>query len=118
MKILFRIGALVLITAVVFATLGPARYRPHAPLGQDGEHALAFVLVGLAVGLSFSQRRLRVAAATILLIGLLEIMQLWAPGRHARLEDFMVDAAAACLGLAGAAATGWLTARLHGSRSR
>lgn len=111
MKIFFRIGAFVLITAVVFATLGPARYRPHAPLGQDGEHALAFILLGLAVGL-------RVAAVAILLIGLLEIMQLWAPGRHARLEDFLVDAAAACLGLVGAAAIGWLTARLRGSVSR
>ena len=118
MKIFFRIGAFVLITAVVFATLGPPRYRPHAPLGQDGEHALAFVLLGLAVGLSFPQRRLRVAAVAILLIGLLEIMQLWAPGRHARLEDFLVNATAACLGLVAAAAIGWLAARLRGSISR
>ncbi|MCP1998718.1 VanZ family protein [Nitrobacter winogradskyi] len=118
MKILFRLGTAALIAAVIFATLGPARYRPHSQLGQDGEHALAFVLVGLAVGLSFPQRRLRVAAIAIVLIGILEIMQRWAPGRHARLEDFLVDAAAACLGLVGAAAIGWLAARLHGSRSR
>ena len=32
--------------------------------------------------------------------GLIEILQLWAPGRHARLEDFVVDALAACVGLA------------------
>jgi hypothetical protein len=86
MKILFRMGAAILIAAVMFATLGPPRYRPHSPLGQDGEHAFAFVLVGLAVG--FPQRRLLVAAVSVMLIGLLEIMQLWAPGRHARLEDF------------------------------
>lgn len=115
MVILFRIGTAVLIAAVVFATLGPAHYRPHAPLGQNGEHALAFVLVGLAVSLSFPRRRLRAAGATILLTGFLEIMQLWAPGRHARLGDFLVDAAAAGLGIAGAAAIGWLTARLRGS---
>ncbi len=118
MKILFRIGTAALIAAVVFATLGPARYRPHSPLGQDGEHALAFVLVGLSVGLSFPRRRWRVAAMVIVLIGILELMQRWAPGRHARLEDFLVDAAAACLGLVGAAAIGWLTARLRGARSR
>lgn len=76
MMILFRIGASILIAAVVFATLGPAHYRPHSPLGQDGEHALAFVLVGLAVCLSFPQQRLRVAAVSAVLIGLLEIMQL------------------------------------------
>lgn len=118
MKILFRMGAFLLIAAVVFATLGPPRYRPHSPLGQDGEHALAFVLVGLAVGFAFPQRRLVVAAVSVVLIGLLEIMQLWAPGRHARLEDFLVDAMAACIGLAVAAVVGRLAVRWSGSRAR
>jgi hypothetical protein len=116
MKIFFRMGAFILIAAVVFATLGPPRYRPHSSLGQDSEHAFAFVLVGLAVGLAFLQRRLLVAATSIVLIGLLEIMQLWAPGRHARLEDFLVDAATACIGLAFAAAAGWFAARWSESR--
>lgn len=118
MRNLFRMGAFALIAAVVFATLGPPRYRPHSSLGQDGEHALAFVLVGLAVGLAFPHRHLLVAAASVMLIGLLEIMQLWAPGRHARLEDFLVDAVAACAGLAVAAASGWFAARWNGSRSQ
>jgi VanZ family protein len=118
MKILLRIGAAVLIAAVVFATLGPPRYRPHSPLGQDGEHALAFVLVGLAVGLAFPRRKLLVAAASIILIGVLELMQLWAPGRHARLEDFVVDAVTACVGHAGAAVIGWLAARWRSPASQ
>jgi VanZ family protein len=118
MRNLFRMGAFALIAAVVFATLGPPRYRPHSSLGQDGEHALAFVLVGLAVGLVFPHRHLLVAAVSVMLIGLLEIMQLWAPGRHARLEDFLVDAVAACAGLAVAAASGWFAARWNGSRSQ
>jgi VanZ family protein len=118
MKVLFRLSAAVLIAAAVFATLGPPRYRPHSPLGQDGEHALAFVLVGLALGLAFPQRRLFVAAVSVVLIGLLELMQLWAPGRHARLEDFLVDAATACIGLAIAAVIGWFAARWRGSSSR
>jgi VanZ family protein len=116
MKILFRLSAAVLIAAVVFATLGPPRYRPHSPLGQDGEHALAFVLVGLAVGLAFSQRRILTAIATVVLTGALELMQFLAPGRHARLEDFVVDASAACVGLAGAALIGWLTAWWRGPK--
>ena len=40
------------------------------------------------------------------MIGVLELLQLWAPGRHARLEDFVVDALAACAGLAVAAGAG------------
>jgi VanZ family protein len=34
------------------------------------------------------------------MIGALEVLQLWAPGRHARIEDFAVDALAACVGFA------------------
>jgi hypothetical protein len=46
MTILLRVFAWCLAAAVAFATLGPPGYRPHSNLGQDGEHALAFVLWG------------------------------------------------------------------------
>ena len=52
------------------------------------------------------------------LAGLLEILQMWAPGRRARLEDFLVDAATACIGLAIAAVIGGFAARSRGSRSQ
>jgi VanZ family protein len=103
MTLILRIIAWLLTAAVTFATLGPPRYRPHSELGQDGEHALAFVLVGLAFGLAYPQRRLLTAGIAVVLIGVLEMLQLWMPGRHARLEDFVVDALAACAGIAVAA---------------
>ncbi|MHC2327523.1 hypothetical protein ACVI3S_005543 [Bradyrhizobium diazoefficiens] len=93
MSILVRAFAWLLAAAVAFATLGPPGLRPHSDLGQDGEHALAFILVGLAFGLAYRKRRLAAAAVSVILIGLLELMQFWTPGRHARLEDFLVDAA-------------------------
>ena len=34
------------------------------------------------------------------MIALLEALQLWAPGRHARMSDFAVDAVAALVGFA------------------
>jgi len=95
-----RLVAWLLAAAVTFATLGPPRLRPHLGIGQDGEHALAFLVVGLAFGLAYSQRRLAVSVIAVVLIGILELMQLIAPGRHARLEDFAVDALAACIGVA------------------
>ncbi len=51
------------------------------------------------------------AAGTIVLIGVLEILQLWVPGRHARLEDFVVDALAASAGLLLVTAIEWIRAR-------
>jgi VanZ family protein len=107
MNLILRIIAWLLTAAVTFATLGPARLRPHSDLGQDGEHALAFVLVGLAFGLAYPRRRMLTAAAAVILIGVLEMLQLWMPGRHARLEDFIVDALAACAGIAAASALDW-----------
>jgi VanZ family protein len=98
-----RLSAWLLAAAVTFATLGPPRFRPHANLGQDGEHALAFVLIGLAFGLAYRQHRLLSAAIAVVLTGALEVAQFWAPGRHARLEDFIVDALAACAGFVVAA---------------
>ena len=100
-----------LAAAVTFATLGPPRYRPHADLSQNGEHALAFVLVGLAFGLAYKKNRMATALVTIVFTGAIEVLQFWAPGRHARISDFMVDAAAACAGLALAATLDWIVSR-------
>ena len=47
--------------------------------------------------------------------GLIEILQFWAPGRHARFEDFVVDALAACVGLAAAALYDWTIKRTQRS---
>jgi VanZ family protein len=117
MIILLRIIAWLLAAAVTFATLGPATLRPHSEMGQNNEHGLAFILVGLAFGLAYPRRRLAVAAIAVVLIGLLELMQLWAPGRHARLEDFLVDAATACIGFALAAAIYLIVARFRTNAS-
>jgi len=111
MNIVLKMIAWILAAAVAFATLGPATYRPHSDLSQNGEHALAFVLVGLAFGLAYGRNRWVTAAISVVVIGLLEILQLWIPGRHARLEDFVVDALAACVGLALAAGLDWAIKR-------
>ena len=104
MSIVFKLIAWCLAAAIAFATLGPPGSRPHASsLGQDGEHALAFVLLGLAFGLAYARNRLFTAIMVVGLTGLVEILQFLAPGRHARLEDFLVDALAACAGIAAVA---------------
>ncbi|MBH5399700.1 VanZ family protein [Bradyrhizobium sp. CNPSo 4010] len=115
MSIFIRTFAWLLAAAVTFATLGPPGLRPHSDLGQDGEHALAFAMVGLAFGLAYPRRRPLIAAVAVVLIGVLELMQFWAPGRHARLVDFLVDAATACLGFALAAAADWLLSHFRTS---
>jgi VanZ family protein len=111
MTLIFRIIAWLLTAAVTFATLGPPSYRPHSALGQEGEHALAFVLVGLALGLAYTRHRLLTAGIAVVLIGVLELLQFAMPGRHARWGDFVVDALAACAGIAVAAVIEWIIQR-------
>ncbi len=104
MTIFLRLIAWMLAVAVTFVTLSPPQFRPHAHLGQNGEHALAFILVGLSFGFAYRHNRLLIAPVAVVMTGAIEILQFWAPGRHARLSDFVVDALAACAGLAMAAA--------------
>ena len=115
--IFLRLFAWSLAAAVTFATLGPASLRPHSHLGQNGEHTLAFILIGIAFGFAYARHRLLTSAVAVVLIGLLEILQLWAPGRHARVEDFVVDALTACAGIAFAAGMDWATQRLRWNQS-
>jgi VanZ family protein len=116
MTIILKLLAWLLAAAVTFATLGPPRFRPHSDLGHNGEHALAFILVGLAFGLAHPRHRLLTAIAVVM-IGTLEILQVWMPGRHASLEDFVVDALAACAGLAIAATLDWAVQRMRRANS-
>jgi len=113
MTTILRIIAWLLAAAVTFATLGPVRMRPHSDLGQNGEHALAFVLLGLAFGLAYTENRSRTAVIAVILIGALELLQLAVPSRHARLEDFIVDALTACVGFVVAAGVDWTMKRLR-----
>ena len=110
MTTLLRLIAWLLAALVTFATLGPPSSRPHSDLGQIAEHGLAFILVGLAFGFAYPQHRLRNATVAVVMTGVLEIVQIWMPGRHARLTDFVVDAIATCIGFVIAASLARATA--------
>jgi len=111
MTSLLRMGAWLLAAAVTFFTLGPPHYRPHVLLGQDADHSLAFLLVGLAFAFAYPEHRRVAMIISVVLIGALELLQLVSPGRHARLEDFVVDALAAVAGFALASVLEWATRR-------
>ena len=115
MTIILRLFAWGLAAAIAYATLGPATQRPHSNLGQNGEHAFAFVLLGLAFGLAYARASGRTAVLVIVYTGLIEVLQFLAPGRHARLQDFLVDALAASLGLVAATALDWTIRRTQRS---
>ncbi|UVK45116.1 hypothetical protein BPNPMPFG_000614 [Mesorhizobium sp. AR07] len=95
---LSRIAALALLAIIVFATLSPIQMRPHiAP--ANVERALAYVLLGLAMALGFPNRLYQTVIFVVVIAGVLELLQIIDPGRHARLIDALVKAFAGVIGI-------------------
>ncbi len=89
-----------LLVVIVFLTLSPASYRPVTQVGHDMEHLLIYLMLGIAFGVGYARQWWPVALGLVGFTAAVEFAQLFVPGRHARLSDFVIDAAAVCLGVA------------------
>ena len=110
---LFRLFAWICIAAIGILSLVAPSLRPVTFLPHDLEHAAIFAIAGALSGLGYPDRPIHSSAALIVFAGAIEIAQLFVPGRHARLSDFLIDALAACagVGLAVVAASLWTLRR-------
>jgi VanZ family protein len=106
-------GCVLLLVIAVLSFVPPA-YRPITSFPHSIEHIAIYAFTGLAFGLSQPTRYvswflwLGFYAATI------EIVQLWVPGRHARMSDFVIDVVGLSIGLGMGA---MLTVRQRGGTS-
>jgi VanZ like family len=94
------------LTAIVILTLVPAGLRPVSALPHVYEHLAVFLLIGFAFGIGYPGQRLVIGIAALPTIGMLELLQLFVPGRHARLSDFAVNLVGALIGLIAAYGVG------------
>ena len=80
------------VAMIVVLSLVPGWARPHNQLGLPGEyeHLVAYMLTAGTLGLAYRKATIRVLLLTLLVIcaALLEIAQIWVPGRTAQLIDF------------------------------
>ena len=91
MKALCAIAAWLLATAIVVVHMVPPAYRPVSAASHGLEHMAIFFALGLAYGVAYQNRlRVLVVALPAFCAGV-EVMQIWIPGRHARLTDFLID---------------------------
>jgi VanZ family protein len=88
-----------LILGLVIVTVVPASDRPMTGLSHHFEHFIAFALVGLTFGMAYTRHLPTILLSAIIFTLALELCQIPLATRHARLADFVVDAAAACLGI-------------------
>ena len=104
---LLRVLAWALIGTILFLSLSPPAMRPVTGAPSNVEHLAMFGLSGLAFGLGYRFSHRLQATGLIAFCGAVEILQMFVPGRHARLTDFVIDAAASCVGVF----IGWLLLR-------
>lgn len=96
---LAQIVAWGLATGIVVLSLVPPGFRPQTVAPHHLEHLAIFAATGFAFGLGFDQKRSLLAIYLVVFAGSVEFLQLFAPGRHARLSDFIVDASSIFGGL-------------------
>ena len=99
MQKIFQLVAWLLALAIIVLSLGPPSIRPVTGAGHNVEHLLIFLATGAAFGLGYPRRFGLLAFALLGFAAAIEMAQIYIPGRHARLSDFFVDAAASCLGV-------------------
>lgn len=104
----FQIAAWLLAAAIVVVSLIPPSHRPTTGTSQGLEHVSIFLATGAAFGFGYPNRSWILAPALVAFAGAIELAQLWAPGRHARMSDFLLDAAACCIGVGAA----WMLLKL------
>src|SRR5262245_14082749 len=99
MRTFFQAVAWLLAFAIIILSLGPPSVRPSTGAAHDLEHFLIFLAMGTSFGFGYAHRLLFLVLAQGAFAGAIEVAHIWVPGRHARMSDFLVDAAAACLGI-------------------
>ena len=99
MQKLFQVAAWLLALAIIVLSLGPPSIRPITGAGHSLEHLLIFLATGVAFALGYPRQFWLLAIALLAFAAAIEIAQIWVPGRHARLSDFLIDATVSCLGV-------------------
>jgi VanZ family protein len=101
-----RIVAWLALAAIVVLSLVPPGARPTTFFPHKIEHAGIFFVDGIAFGIAYRGYEWLSSIGAVIFCAGIELAQLMIPGRHARLSDFFVDAAAICVGIfAGSALT-------------
>ncbi|CAO4145593.1 VanZ family protein [Methylorubrum extorquens] len=96
---LARLATPIAVLAIAVLSWLPGSQRPHTGASGQVEHAVAYALTAAGIVVGFPQRILAIALASIGVAAVLEIGQLWIPGRTSQVIDFLASAGGAIVGL-------------------
>jgi len=95
-----RLMAWLILAAIIALTFVPPMWRPVSGFPQAVEHFAIFLLMGGTFALGYRGHAASIGLTAILFAAGLEVLQMFTPGRHARLSDFFVNAFGICAGIA------------------
>jgi VanZ family protein len=99
LKSVARSAAWLLAAVIVILSLVPPDLRPETGAPHAVEHLSIYAAAGLAFAIGYDRHEIRLATLLVVFAAVVEMSQLLVHGRHARLSDFAVDAAALIAGL-------------------
>ena len=99
MRLACRIFAWSLAAAIIVLSVVPPSIRPTTQASHGLEHFAIFLITGVAFAAAYPNRLKTLLGLLILFCAAIELVQIWVPGRHARMTDFIVDALGSCFGL-------------------
>jgi hypothetical protein len=71
-------------SAIVVLTAVPPNLRPTTDAPHDIEFAAAFLITGILFSLAYAGRERILSVGAVIFCAIIEILQLYVPGRHAR----------------------------------
>jgi VanZ family protein len=82
-------------------SLLPGQDRPRSGAAGEFEHLFAYLVTAVVLGVGYPEHtsQVRLALFLVLLAGLMEICQLWIPGRHSEVSGFLGSSTGAILGM-------------------
>ena len=114
------VAAISSLLAICAASLVPGEFRPHTTILPGAfEHVATYGVAAFFLCLAYHRRLSPIRLVLFLTTygALLELGQLWVPGRHGQLSDVMADFAGASIGVSIASALGAFAAkRMAGAR--
>jgi VanZ family protein len=94
-----RVIAWFLLLVIVVLSVVPPSLRPTTSAPHQIEHAAIFIAAGISFGMAYLGREWILSIGAIIFCTAIELVQVYVPGRHARISDFVVDVTAAVLGV-------------------
>jgi VanZ family protein len=87
-----RIVAWLLGLAIIVLSVVPTWLLPQTGIRVNFEHFGVFAAAGFVFGLAYARRYRLIVICLVIFGGAIETAQLFVPGRHGRLSDFVADA--------------------------